>query len=351
MLAGAHAARCSLVAPVSDAACGAKLSGGHKGDAASDRTSGSAAVADFDAFVRAGIDTFDMGPETCGYGPAEAVVGDYLKSLPAGSARPLVFTKLCCVGAEQASPSAEWVHGRVDRALSRLARPPRLDVLQIYWNAYESGGNRNLVDMSRFVQDERDAGRVGAVAYTNMDTEHLEAIRAAGVEVAAHQIQFSLLDRRPTLRQLAWCADSGCKLLPYGVLAGGLLSDRYLGLPQDKVVLDTYSKQKYASVLGRVAGKGGWEWFQRLLTTLRAVGDAHGGASIANVATRWVLDHEAVSAVILGARNASNVDDHRRLFALPRLSDADRAAIDAVLAEGAQPKVDTYQWERGGGIF
>ena len=115
--------------------------------------------------------------------------------------------------------------------------------------------------------------------------------------------------------------------------------------------LDTYSKQKYASVLGKAAGKGGWEWFQRLLQALRGVGDAHGGASIANVATRWVLDHDAVGSVILGARNASNVDEHRRLFALPRLTDADRAAIDAVLADGVQPKADTYQWERGGGVF
>jgi aryl-alcohol dehydrogenase-like predicted oxidoreductase len=222
-------------------------------------------------------------------------------------------------------------------------------VLQIYWN--DLSYKQQLVDMSRFVQDERDAGRVGAVAYTNFSTDQLETIRAAGVEVAAHQIQFSLLDRRPVRQQLAWCAESGCKLLPYGVLAGGLLSDRYLNAPLESVRLDTSSKQKYSSVLNRAAGPGGWDWFQRLLKTLRTVGDAHGGASIANVAARWVLDHDAVSAVILGARNADNVKEHQALFALSRLTDADRAAIDAVLADGAQPKADTYQWERGGGTF
>lgn len=109
----------------------AQLSGGHRGDPATDRTSGDKAVADFDAFVRAGIDTFDMGPETCGYGPAESIVGDYLKTRPGGAPRPLLFTKLCCVGGEQATPSAEWVRGRVDRALGRLGRPPRLDLLQV----------------------------------------------------------------------------------------------------------------------------------------------------------------------------------------------------------------------------
>lgn len=45
---------------------------------------------------------------------------------------------------------------------------------------------------------------------------------------------------------------------------------------------------------------GTWELFQQLLATLRAIGDRHKGTSIANVATRWVLDHSFVGAVIIG---------------------------------------------------
>lgn len=47
---------------------------------------------------------------------------------------------------------------------------------------------------------------------------------------------------------------------------------------------------------------GDWKLFQVLLSTLRDIGDQHGGASIANVATRWVLDHPFVGAVIIGTR-------------------------------------------------
>ena len=61
--------------------------------------------------------------------------------------------------------------------------------------------------------------------------------------------------------------------------------------------LNTASKRKYASVLGAV---GGWPWFQRLLRVLRAIGDRH-GSSVANVASRWVVDQPAVGALILGA--------------------------------------------------
>ena len=45
---------------------------------------------------------------------------------------------------------------------------------------------------------------------------------------------------------------------------------------------------------------GDWELFQTLLSVLRMIGDRHGGASIANVATRWVLDHPFVGAVLVG---------------------------------------------------
>lgn len=45
---------------------------------------------------------------------------------------------------------------------------------------------------------------------------------------------------------------------------------------------------------------GDWTLFQELLAVLRSIGDRHGGVSIANVATRWVLDQPAVGAVIIG---------------------------------------------------
>lgn len=45
---------------------------------------------------------------------------------------------------------------------------------------------------------------------------------------------------------------------------------------------------------------GDWALFQTLLNVLRQIGDRHNGASIANVATRWVLDHSFVGAVLIG---------------------------------------------------
>jgi enamine deaminase RidA (YjgF/YER057c/UK114 family) len=57
------------------------------------------------------------------------------------------------------------------------------------------------------------------------------------------------------------------------------------------------------------------------------------GVSIANVASRWVLDHPAVGAVIVGARlgERQHVEDSVQLFGLS-LTDADRAELAAARA-------------------
>ena len=48
------------------------------------------------------------------------------------------------------------------------------------------------------------------------------------------QVQYSLLDRRPENFMVPYCQEQGIKLLPYGTVAGGFLSERYLGLPASK---------------------------------------------------------------------------------------------------------------------
>ncbi len=49
-----------------------------------------------------------------------------------------------------------------------------------------------------------------------------------------NQVQYSLLDTRPRIGMAQCCAANGVSLLPYGVLAGGFLSNKYLGAPASK---------------------------------------------------------------------------------------------------------------------
>uniref|UniRef100_A0A383V526 NADP-dependent oxidoreductase domain-containing protein n=1 Tax=Tetradesmus obliquus TaxID=3088 RepID=A0A383V526_TETOB len=64
-----------------------QLDGQHKGDQLSDRTSGTAAIEDLDAFSRAGMFTLDTADI---YGPSEAIIGQYLRLNPAAAMRTKV---------------------------------------------------------------------------------------------------------------------------------------------------------------------------------------------------------------------------------------------------------------------
>lgn len=314
-----------------------QLSGGHRGEKESDRTSGQAVLEDFQAFARAGVTSWDCADH---YGPAEALIGRYLREHPEERPTTQVLTKYCVFsGTEMSNISSFSVGKAVDLSRLRLG-VDSVDLMQYYWGSYDVD---RYVDGALYLADARAAGKVRHIGATNFDTPRMEAMVKAGVPIAANQLQYSLLDTRPENGMSQFCAANGIKLLPYGVLAGGFLSDKYLGVPADQVRADTYSKGKYARVISEV---GGWAWFQRLLGSLRLVADKH-GTSISNVAARWVLQRQGVAGVILGARNASHVQDYPQLFAFA-LDEGDLAAIGEVLAAGRRPRGDCYAWERGG---
>ena len=82
-----------------------------------------------------------------------------------------------------------------------------------------------------------------------------------------------------------------------------------------------------------IAAFGGWQAFQILLRLLEDIARKH-GVSVANVATRWVLDQPAVSAVIVGARlgQSQHRSDCLRLFSF-KLDEEDYARIENVLSD------------------
>jgi enamine deaminase RidA (YjgF/YER057c/UK114 family) len=82
-------------------------------------------------------------------------------------------------------------------------------------------------------------------------------------------------------------------------LAGGFLTEKWLDQPEPKDnELKTWSQMKYKRYIDEA---GGWDRFQTLLKALKLTAEKH-GVSMANVATRFILDQPAVGAVIIGAR-------------------------------------------------
>ena len=187
-----------------------------------------------------------------------------------------------------------------------------------------------------FELDElRKEGLIRHLGVTNFDTAHLAMLLHSGIPIVSNQVCFSLLDRRARRSMLDLCIAHGVKLLAFGTVAGGLLTEKWLGAedPGDIDGLETWSQMKYARF---VEAAGGWAPYQRLLRTVKSVADRH-GVSMANVACRAILQEEGVGGVIIGARlgTSEHIDDNLRLFSF-ELDASDQAELDEALA-GLEP--------------
>jgi len=293
-----------------------------------DRSAAAAVLIDY---ADAGFDTFDMADH---YGSAERISGRAREVLIErdGTTAARFLTKWC---PEPDQTSREAVRRGIAERCERLG-VETIDLLQLHWWSFDYPGYLDVMDeLVRLRQD----GTIAQIGVTNFDTDHLYLLLKEGYPVATNQVSCSLLDRRALGALSDLCLENDVKLLAYGTLAGGFFSEKWLGQSEPAAVGD-WSKMKYKRFIDTV---GGWTTFQTLLAALDRIARRY-GATIANVASRWVLDQPAIGAVIIGARPTEN--EHRaansRLFDLALNAD-DRAAIAAALSGAAMVPGDCGQ--------
>jgi aryl-alcohol dehydrogenase-like predicted oxidoreductase len=125
-----------------------------------------------------------------------------------------------------------------------------------------------------------------------------------------------------------FCQKHEIKILAYGTLLGGFFSEKYLKADEPtRAYLDTASLQKYYNMIQEW---GGWELFQELLDTLHTISKKH-ECSIANVATKFILDRPTVGGVIIGARLgiSEHIEDNSKAFDV-KLNSDDLSSISSV---------------------
>jgi aryl-alcohol dehydrogenase-like predicted oxidoreductase len=225
----------------------------------------------------------------------------------------------------------------IDRSLKRL-RMERLDLVQFHWWDYDQP---RYVDAMGWLDELRREGKVRNLGTTNFDTPRLAEILAAGIPLVSQQLQYSVLDQRPANSLAALAAQNGVSFLCYGSVAGGFLSDKWIGVAEPTTPLENRSLVKYKLI---VDDFGGWDLFQQLLRTLKAVGDRH-GVDIATIASAWVLEQRQVAAVIVGARNQAHALANVKIMDVALDAD-DRAKIAAVISQSQGPLGDVYTLER-----
>ena len=310
---------------------GWQLSAGHSA------ASGADPVEDMFAFADAGVTTFDCADIYTG---VEELIGRFLaerKKRRGTHSDIQVLTKFVPDYDSLASLNKRYVEKVIDRSLKRLG-VERLDMVQFSWWTYAVHG---WVDAAGWLQDLQKAGKIRLVSGTNFNSRAVKAIVDAGIPLSTLQVQYSVLDNRPEKKLAEFCREHGIKLLCYGTVAGGFLSERWLGVPEPKPPFDNRSLVKYKLMIDEF---GSWQTFQELLVALKSVAVKH-QATISNIAARWVLDRPQVGAAIIGARTAAHLKDNLGVFDL-ELDAEDIRRIDVVLARRNGPPGDVFDIER-----
>ena len=252
------------------------------------------AIKSMNLHVENGFTTWDLADH---YGPAEDFVKVFreqrIREQKEESLEDLKFFTKWVPRPQKIT--RELVNKAIDISRNRMGIET-LDMLQFHWWEYQ---DKNYLKAITFLDDLRKDGTLSTLGLTNFDTEHIEEFLKMGVKIVSNQVQYSLIDRRPERLMAPLCKKYKVKLLAYGTLCGGLLTEKYLNQPEPLgEQLYTASLSKYKNMIDRW---GDWKLFQELLQTLKRIASKY-SVTIANVAVRYVLENPVVGGAIIGVR-------------------------------------------------
>lgn len=293
-------------------------------------------------FADAGITTFDCADIYTG---VEELLGRFRKEYTRRNGcgaihRIRVHTKFVPDLDQLGRIDRAYVERIIDRSLRRLGMDI-LDLVQFHWWDFGVPGYMETVG---YLVDLQASGKIRHLGVTNFDVVHLDEIIKSGAKIVSNQIQFSLIDGRAKLAMRKYCNKHNIKLLCYGTLAGGFISEEYLRAPEPKEPFTNRSLVKYKLIIDEF---GGWGMFQELLEALKPIARrCH--VDIGTLAAGITLNNESVADVII---LGGNVNRLLNMVRIPEIKLAPpgcfrRHAYWGVLERAKGPLGDVYQLER-----
>jgi len=270
-------------------------------------------------YQNSGFTTWDLADI---YGPAESLIGQFRRKI--GKEKFQALTKFV---PNPGPMSNSIVTHYIEQSLQKMDTDC-IDLLQFHWWDYNDASYLDALNVLSKLQNENKIKHIGL---TNFDTQRVKVMKEHGHNIVSNQVQYSILDQRPDRIMAPFFTKHRIKILAYGTLLGGFFSEKYLTVDEPhRGDLTTSSLQKYKNMID---AWGGWQLFQELLSTLNNIAQKH-NCSIANVATRFVLDKPQVAGVIIGARLGivEHRDDNAKVFNV-KLDESDISSIGNVTAK------------------
>ncbi len=309
----------------------------HFGGPADERTS----VRILDAFVEAGgtfIDTADV----YNAGESEAVIGRWL----AGRDRDalVIATKVYGAmgdGANDDGLSRKHILAAVESSLRRLGT----DYIDLYYtHVWDTATpiEETLSTLDTLVT----SGKVRYLGASNLTgwqlQKSIDVAQQAGINgYRALQPLYNLLDREAEWELLAICRNEGLGVMPWSPLRAGWLAGRFhrgMDAPPE------------GTRVAAAADRGlleSWEYYNNertwaVLDALHAIADET-GHSVAQVALRWLIQTEPITAPIIGPRTVEHYTDNIGAVGWSLSGDQ----LDRLTTVSEKPSVYPYDLLRG----
>jgi aryl-alcohol dehydrogenase-like predicted oxidoreductase len=237
-----------------------------------------------------------------GLGHSESVVGKALRSIPVAD-RPYVFTKGGIV-ADPSRPFDEDVHSLRPESIRREAEASlrrlgieRIDLYQFHWPDQTGVPvEESWVEMGRLI----DEGKVRAGGVSNFSVDLLERIEPLR-HVDSLQPPFSLIRRGSGADVIPWAAAHRTGVIVYSPMQSGILTDSFSAARVTAMASDDWRKR--APEFNEPARGRNVALRDRLRTIAK-----RRGTTVSAVAVAWTIAWPGVTAAIVGARSASQVD-------------------------------------------
>jgi aryl-alcohol dehydrogenase-like predicted oxidoreductase len=292
----------------------------------------SEAVAALNAALDSGV-TFIDTADVYGDGRSERLVAKVLKSRPAGSV--YVATKAGRRLPKQIVEGYTYdnLSGWIDRSLKNL-EVETLDLVQLHCPPtalYDHPEVFGSLDRIKGQGKIRDYG----VSVERID-EALKAIEYPGV--VSVQIIFNIFRQRPAEAFFAAAKARNVAIIARVPLASGLLSGKF---KVDSAFEDSdhrkFNRHGEAFNVGETFSGVPYEVGLAAVERIRPL--VRGGATMAQLALRWILMFDAMTVVIPGAKNAAQARANAEAAALPPLPPAEMAKLKAIYDEDIRPHV------------
>jgi aryl-alcohol dehydrogenase-like predicted oxidoreductase len=275
-------------------------------------------IAAIRAAIDAGINWIDTAA-VYGLGHSEEVVA---KALEGVAQRPYIFTKCARVWGENRvigkSLKRDSIRRECEASLRRL-QVDVIDLYQVHWPEPDEDIEEGWTELAKL----KEEGKVRWIGVSNFNAAQMARAQAIA-PIASLQPPYSLVQREIEAEILPYVAQHNIGVIVYSPMKNGLLSgrmtkERVAGFPED----DFRKRSPY---------------FQepKLSATLALVEDLREMAgrydcTVGELSIAWTLHHPAVSAAIVGLRNAGQLEGVLKSVTL-KLEDADLKTIANLLA-------------------